>query len=319
MSSARETDGGRYLIIAGSPKAGTTSLFIYLRDHPDVCACRAKEPRFFMPADDIIGSRFCSERDPLEKYLALFECRDTSALRVEASPEYFYSPGTAERIHADLPHARIVVVLRDPISRLVSWYRFARFTREMDQDLDFDQFIQCQHEDTRPINQRPTWLRGLDTGRYAKYLAHYFEVIGRRNVLPIWFNDLEQDPRGVMTEVSSFCGIDPAFYAGYPFRRLNRTIEVEKPGILSAYTSARKTASRLLKPARNIRRALRRIRARVDPWVLRLSTRPAAEVSPSARTLEFLRDYYREDAVELAQLLNQPVPWAEDLKPKVQQ
>lgn len=308
--NASPAAASRFLIIAGSPKAGTTSLFVYLRDHPEVCACRVKEPRYFMPVDDFVPIARDLGNRPLDDYLRLFDCPAEASLRMEASPEYFYSAGVAERIRQALPGARVTVSLREPISRLISWYRFSGFTGERDAALSFDQFLEQQRNDRRPVNQRSPYLRGLDTGRYARTLAHWFEVLGRERVHPFWFSDLETDPRKVMQQLCRFCGIDPEYFSRYSFRPLNQTIEVRSTGILDAYTRVRRGARHLLGGFPSLRRVLRSARGKLDPWVLRLAARPPPKVILSEQTRQFLLDYYRPDALALAELLDEPPPWA---------
>jgi len=97
---------GRYLIIGGTTKAGTTSLHAYLNDHPQVCASSIKETRFFLDRDYPLEAKYRSD-DGLEYYEEYFAHRGAAAVRVEATPDYLYSPGTAARLAAALPQAAI--------------------------------------------------------------------------------------------------------------------------------------------------------------------------------------------------------------------
>src|SRR3712207_1668459 len=96
-----------YLIIGGTTKAATTSLFSYLADHPQICASSLKESRFFLDADYPVSSK-CRFEDGLDKYDELFQhCRDDRLLRLEATPDYLYSAATPQKIKFSLPKAKL--------------------------------------------------------------------------------------------------------------------------------------------------------------------------------------------------------------------
>lgn len=76
----------RYLIIAGTTKAATTSLFNYLADHPEICASNVKETRFFLDADYPLPAKYRFE-DGLDKYELYFVHCSASHIRMEATPD----------------------------------------------------------------------------------------------------------------------------------------------------------------------------------------------------------------------------------------
>src|ERR1700747_3640485 len=96
--------------IVGAPKAGTTALYSYRAQHPEVFMSRLKEPQFF--ASDICGNQ--RNVTTLSEYLKLFE--DAHALAIgEASTCYLASPGAAEQIRSVCQEPRIIVMLRNPV------------------------------------------------------------------------------------------------------------------------------------------------------------------------------------------------------------
>src|SRR5665809_53913 len=110
------------LLIAGVSRAGTTSLFRYLGQHPDVCASDVKELRYFTPL------RYGDPPGPVETYAAHFGgCADTR-YRLEATPGYFYGGRALARgIHEVCPaDSRVVVSLRSPADRCWSWFSFVK-------------------------------------------------------------------------------------------------------------------------------------------------------------------------------------------------
>ena len=99
--------------IVGAPKCGTTALYQYLNEHPQIYMSDIKEPAYFRQR-----SNFKTEAD----YLALFAgARDEIRLG-EATPSYLRSPEATEAIYRFDPDAKIIIMLRDPVSLMMSTY-----------------------------------------------------------------------------------------------------------------------------------------------------------------------------------------------------
>lgn len=109
------------LFVAGVPKAGTTSLFHYLALHPDVFPSSRKEPGFFHPFK-------IKEMDAnIEVYKKFFAGHSGQKYTIEATPGYFYgSKETANAINDYSPESKIIIVLRNPVERLFSFYKYKK-------------------------------------------------------------------------------------------------------------------------------------------------------------------------------------------------
>src|SRR5689334_11885254 len=120
-------------LLIGAAKAGTSSVFAYLGQHPDVFISPTKEPNFFAlagqdvhfagPGDSIVN-RVSITR--LDEYEALFKSAGKGMAVGEASTLYLYNPGTAEAIRRLIPDARVLAILRDPAERAYSSYLHMR-------------------------------------------------------------------------------------------------------------------------------------------------------------------------------------------------
>lgn len=114
-----------HFLIIGVMKAGTTSLFRWIEAHPDVAETALKEPNFFIDDANFDGDR--PRRDAWAAYQGLWGPGGDRLLTGEASVRYTY-PEHAERACARIalvaPHVRLVCVLRDPVERLRSHYRY---------------------------------------------------------------------------------------------------------------------------------------------------------------------------------------------------
>lgn len=231
VSAAEKTTSGAEIrepnfFIVGAAKAGTTSLHEYLRQHPDV----------FMPGGDLSRkepSHFCDPIPPWQEayrdfntYRALFaEARDEKAVG-EASAGYLISPGAEARIHARYPHARIVIVLRNPAERVYSMYTYmCQFGLEPSPS--FERALAEEDERAAIAAQaRENWfpVHAILYFRYA-LVAHYIERFLRRfpreQVHFVLFDDLKARPQETTSAVFEFLGVDPTFTPSFKIH--NRT------------------------------------------------------------------------------------------------
>jgi hypothetical protein len=203
--------------IIGAQKAGTTSLYHYLNQHPQVYMSPVKEPFFFdheirpngeVVLQDFVGHRQAPRFVNLEEYHALFRGADGETAIGEASPLYIYAPGTPERIKEHVPEARTVVLLRNPADRAYSAFLHAvRIGVEPLTD-----FVQALHEEEERI--RNGWhyvFHYRSRGLYYEQLKRYYEVFGRERVGVWLYDDLKDDPASVVRSVFRFLGVDDAF------------------------------------------------------------------------------------------------------------
>lgn len=302
----------RHLIIGGTTKAATTSLFFHLSDHPEVCASSSKETRFFLDPDYPLPSKYRIE-DGLERYGQFFQECSADQVRMEATPDYLYSLGTAERIRVHLPHAKVVFSLRDPVTRLISWFRYARQLGHVEKTCDLEAFIRRQ---AAPAAEAPQHLRALRQGRYAAHVRRYVETFGADRVHILFQEDLARDPVNELQRLSTFAGIDPDFYHTYDFDMFNRTAAMRSPLLHRIYMKVRYHAGNYVHDKRRIRKLLRRLRLALEPLYHRLNARAEdREVTLSAAREAWLRSYYREDLAALTELIGRPPPWASRDRP----
>lgn len=201
-------------LIIGAPKAGTTSLYRYLRQHPQVFMSPAKEPNFFAFGGDAPpdfngpGDRDEPTTLDLETYQRLFANVTNELAAGEASTVYLYSPDAPQRIHATIPDAKLIAILRNPIDRAFSNYLHLR--RSQREPLpDFGQALQAEAE--RIANHwKPFWYYQAQ-GLYGQQLQRYLQYF-ERDQLGIWlFDDLKNDELGTIRDIFTFLGVDPTF------------------------------------------------------------------------------------------------------------
>jgi hypothetical protein len=200
------------VLIMGAPKAGTTALHAALARHPQVYASPVKEPKYYMcgdappPAYSGPGDGH-SQREWIWRradYAALFTAAPPDALRLESTPFYLYVPTARRRIAEELPEAKLIVVVRDPIDRAYSnWMHL--WVDGLEPLSDF--VAAWQAEDERiAAGWAPFWhYRRL--GRYGEQLADLLGRVDRDRVLVLRYWQLVSEPVTTLNRVASFLGI----------------------------------------------------------------------------------------------------------------
>ena len=183
-------------LIIGTMKGGTTSLFEYLRIHPEVAMAEDKEVHYFTRGD--------WETPAVRQwYEAMFAGPRAQRARArgEASPGYSrypQAPETPERIAALIPDVRLIYLLRHPVQRIVSQYRHK---------------VSLGTE-TRPIDEAVVDEHEyVGTSRYACQIERYLEHFDRDQILTLRSEDLREERAETLATVLRFIGVDDRWQA----------------------------------------------------------------------------------------------------------
>ncbi len=275
----------RMLIVAGEPKAGTTSLFDWLAAHPDICAATLKETRFFLDPDYPLPRPKGFSGDNLDAYSRLFADRG-AAVWLEATPDYMYCE-TFRHAAAHLPEARAVVLLRDPVDRLLSAFRFFRERGLLGSDPSFDDWIARQAE-KGVAPDTPVEFRALDHCDLGRYLPPLRAAFGPR-LLEIGFDELKSDPQAVLDRVCKHAGLAPLPPDAARFAVSNRTTRARHQGATRGFNKLHRSLSQKTLASPKLRAALRPV-ARMIRRAL-VSDAPPETIRPDARSLEIIRHH----------------------------
>lgn len=291
-----------HLIIAGVTRAGTTSLFNYLFHHEQICGATLKETRFFLDETYPLP-RAHSFTEGYEKYGVFFEDCGKGMVWLEATPDYLYSAGTAKRIFAALPEVGLVFILRDPIARLLSWFRFAKQNGYLDKDLSFDEYV-LRQRDAKVIDENtPQEMRALDQGCYSKYLKTYYDVYGADRILITTVEALQGDPQGVLYKICDFAGLDADFYEAYLFEVSNQSFAVRSRILQRSYWHVSKRLRVIVHNRPFVRKVFRMMWHAVRPFYMRYNQATDETLEMATEVRDFLNAYYKEEPQKLAELL----------------
>ena len=203
-------------LVIGAAKSGTTALWSFLRQHPQVFMPDLKEPHHFAfepdrPAPVYRGPGATIHRDAVtdpNDYRGLFGGAGEATAIGEASALYLYLPDAAARIYAAIPDARLVAVLRQPADRAFSSYlHLKRQGREPAHD--FEAALALEPE--RIADEWGFLWRYRDLGHYPLQLRAYLDRFGSDRLLIHLYDDLVRDPVDVMRRTYAFLGVDPSF------------------------------------------------------------------------------------------------------------
>lgn len=208
-------------LICGAQKAGTTALYNYLKQHPDIFMSNLKETDFFAKKKLYIkGEKW------LEKH---FKDHTNEAAVGEASTLNMVAPKAPKRIADTVPSARLLFLLRNPIERAYSQYYYYIYTGNADADASFHQVIREEQSDFR---------RDLiERGMYDRQLARFDPEFKSSQKKVILNRDLRRETTRTVQDVYSFLGVDPSFKP-YETKRRNVT---RYPASLSIYHWMRRT------------------------------------------------------------------------------
>ena len=244
--------------VAGAPKAGTTALHSALGRHPELYLSAVKEPKFFLtdgppPAQGGPGDAKTYREHIWRRadYEALFDAAPPGALLGESTPFYLYSQAAQQRIRALVPHARMIVVLRDPIERAHS-----NWAHLWSAGLDpIDDFVRaCDDEERRIAAGWADFWRYKRLGLYGEQVQHLYSVFPADQVLLIRYRELLEDPAGALNRICAFLGVSQNLVPDLP--RENVTAHPDQ-------TRRHRYLSRLLRAGTAVTTALPRRPAKV--------------------------------------------------------
>jgi len=187
-------------IIAGAKKCGTTSIYEYLKQHPQAYMTALKEPRFFAynPADpeQVKLSFTYFPIRTFEEYTQLFANANGAAAIGEASPMYISSPFALQQIRATIPQVKLIFCLRQPVERAYSLY-LMRVRHSLEQRPPYQAFA----EDTK------RWTRF----NYYQMLKPWFDHFDHSQIKVILYEDFQADSLHTMQDIFRFLEIDSTF------------------------------------------------------------------------------------------------------------
>jgi hypothetical protein len=196
-------------IIIGAMKAATTSLYTYIKQHPDIFMTKVKEPMFFNNFQqennyNILGSK-SKKSTTLEEYLAMFKDAKNEKAIGEASPAYIYNENAPYLIKENLPDVKIIAILRQPTDRAYS--NFLHTKRADRENVNsFGQAIKIEKE--RISDNWSPLYHYIQKGFYSVQLKRYYNLFPKENIKVYLFEDVVKTPKETLKDIFKFLNVD---------------------------------------------------------------------------------------------------------------
>ena len=295
-------------LIVGAAKSGTTSLYHYLNQHPEIYMSSIKEPKFI--TSQFLTFPFKGRGDEkveqniiksFKEYCNLFKDINNEKIIGEASADnlYFYD-GAIKNIKKYLGNVKIVIVLRDPIERAFS--HFCHFIRDEREYLAFEDALK-EEENRKKCNWAFGW-HYISVGFYYHQVKAYLDNFTQVKIY--LFDDLKKDALGLVKDVYGFLGVDTSFtpdvslrynVSGIPKNKFIHKF-LKEPNILKTIV---KPAAKFLIPKDRRREVIERIK---------MKNLQKPQMKPETR--EYLKNLYQEDILKLQDLIKRDLSsWLE--------
>ncbi len=276
------------LFIVGAPRCGTTSIYEYLKQHPDVFMSPIKEPHYFARKDISEFHDGIAPPDVIldfKDYIGLFGGGRNKKIRGEASTNYLYSKSATFEIFKLVPDAKIIISLRDPIERALS-----HFKRDI-----FAYGIIVSRSFCEAIKIRPFYLR---MGLYYEHVKRYIETFSSKNVKIVIFDDLKRDTLLVMKDICRFLEIDENYVFNIDLSKKYNASWIPRSLIINKFVV--KVRDYILKRIlpRSFYRELKHLYFKI--FAAKDSNHFDFVIN---NCIDFLVNYFREDVRKLSELL----------------
>ncbi len=312
-------------LIIGAARSGTTALYYYLMQHPEVYLSPIKETNFFaldpsagfdarkmgfdLPGDQAWIQQWVDRKHrsgqlltDLTAYRALFDGVTDQPAIGEASPSYLYSPLAPDQISRTVPEAQLIAILRQPIDRA-----YSQFVKHTDEGADalVDDFIRILDAEQRSVSSgRGGYLHHLREGFYHTQLERYYARFDADQLHVILYDDLCADPIRAVQSLFRALKIDPE-------------VTPDVSGRINASGVPRsKALDRLLNGSARAKSVVKRLVPESVVHTLArcqnaLKNRNLSRVSlPAATRRDLTHRYYRDDILKLQDLIQRDLsPW----------
>jgi hypothetical protein len=294
-------------IVIGAQKSATTSLYHWLRRHPQIYLSQQKELDFF--SQPVLYER------GLDYYCKTWFAGAGRARAIgEVSPQYMLSSAVPERIAALLPGVKLLALLRNPIDRALSHYAMQRM-----RGMEHGTFEQATRE---LLSSAPALIdhvhdNYLVAGLYGNILEGYARLFPSQSLQITFYEELLAEPRRELRRILEFIGVDPELVAHEFREQYNRRADGRRFPGFEAWVLRQQFLKRVIKsitPAALSSRFLFWFDTEFNVRRER-ETGQAAESGVGKSLRSDLREYFRADVGRLQALLNRGVPWPEFAPP----
>ena len=258
-----------------------------------------KEPFYFAP--NAVQSSDASDviRDKKE-YLNLFQnARGYTAIG-EATPVYLWDPDAPRLIHQAVPHARIIIILRDPIERAYSNYLMKMKYSGMKSSF-YDELMRDYKNQEKLFGRSQLYV---EFGMYYQQVKRYFDIFGREQVKVIIFEEFIQHVEQTINEILAFLGVN--YTVGTIREQYNPYSVPRSPIAVWIFAFFRWLRRKNIKFYKILTLLPDSVVESLPEKIL-FKRKQKPKIEPKA--IKFLQEIYRDDVIRLESLLGRSLPW----------
>jgi len=197
-------------IIIGSQKAATTSLHSFLSNHPQLMASTVKETQYY---------NMNYERGT-QYYLSCFPIKKNGVQSFESTPDYLDHPLVPKLLHSSKPDTKLIVTLREPVSRAYSHFSFVQGYNAEEREISFQEGLSLEetrikeamdklHSDPYNSARHLSNYGYRRKGEYAQHIKRWLEYFPLEHFHFMEFSDITSNNEEAYHQLFHFLGVDP--------------------------------------------------------------------------------------------------------------
>jgi hypothetical protein len=204
------------LFIIGEPKSGTTALYNFLKQHPDIFMSEEKEPHhfctdFIRKANKKNPNNIYNQYEERSKYLSLFRGADRYKYAGEATTDLAYSQEAAKNMHDFNPNAKIIYCIREPYSFMRSLHK-QNLRDFFENEKDFEKALALEIKRKQGKNVPKNCPSGdlilyKERTKYKEHAKRFLDLFDRDNFFLVIFEEFRRDNREIVNQIFNFLGI----------------------------------------------------------------------------------------------------------------
>jgi hypothetical protein len=282
-------------LIVGTARSGTTSLYCWLKQHPEVFMPDTKEPSYFVHGYGISA---------WEKYLSLFEPGRGKKAIGEASVAYLWAPESPDWIYKMLGEIKIVILLREPVGRAISLYSWM-VMQGYEWLITFEEALaeeekRFRDESFRLNNPEYFWsYMYFRNGLYTEQVRRYLDAFGGEFVRIYLFEEIISSPAEAYRDVCDFLGVSTGFRPAFAPQNSSRI-----PRSITVQYLLRKLQTSSPRLPKGSRRAFQFAARQLIPLIMSLNKRAGWKPTVSPELKRTLHEMYRTDIIRLGKLIH---------------